>query len=188
MRKTAFYGMLAAATALAAFAAFEAGHCFFPRTRCAFYFADGANAPRVDGPAVGPRDAALQLVVYTDLTIRECAAFESSLDSLTRRYGTRLRIAYRLRPIASSRARLLCAAAAVAADFQGKFRPFKDELARSKLSHDTTDRAWLAETFAAAGRAGLDTVRLRRDMKGAAARAAVDSAVAAIVKQREGQK
>jgi protein-disulfide isomerase len=107
------------------------------------------------GHQVGPDDALVTIVVWSDFQCPFCARVAPVLAHLRDRYGDDVRIIYRHVAMSFHRDAALAAEAAVAAAEQGKFWAFHDQvfgdfghLARVDL-----------ERFAAA--AGLDPVRFR---------------------------
>jgi RNA polymerase sigma factor (sigma-70 family) len=100
------------------------------------------------GPARGPADAPVTIVVFTDLLCSHCGNALGTLDQLWDEYPAKLRVVVKQLPVHA--AAVLPAEAALAADAQGKFWEMHDLM----LAHQdelTRDRiAALAE------RAGLD--------------------------------
>ena len=107
------------------------------------------------GHQLGPDDAPVTLVEWSDFQCPYCAKTEPMLAHARAKYGDRIRIVYRHMPLAGHRFAMLAAEAGVAAAEQGKFWAFHDQV-WAHFGHLT--RADL-ETYATA--AGLDLPAFR---------------------------
>jgi len=123
------------------------------------------DMPRVDratierlalhrGPAKGPADAPVTIVVFTDLICPHCGNALGPLDQLLEEYPGKLRLVIKQMPV--HKAAELPAEAVLAADAQGKFWELHDLL----LAHqeDLSQPALVA----LAGRVGLDVAAFTR--------------------------
>ena len=117
---------------------------------------------RVDGaPALGPEDAKVTLIIFSDFQCPFCRRAEATVKALRARYGDQLRIVFKNRPLPIHAHARLAALAALAAQAQGHFWEFHDWLfsGQAALDHD----ALIDE----AGRLGLDTARFQADLDSA---------------------
>lgn len=83
---------------------------------------------RIDDHVRGPADAPVTIVVYTDLECPFCARGERTLRALRERYGDKLRVVARHHPLPFHKHARAAHRATLAADQQGKFWPFYDQL------------------------------------------------------------
>ena len=89
--------------------------------------------PRVQvsssGPAVGPDDAPVTLIEFSDFQCPFCARAHPLIQALRERYPTQLRVVYKHLPLEAIHPRSRAAAeAAVCAEQQGKFWEYHDRL------------------------------------------------------------
>jgi RNA polymerase sigma factor (sigma-70 family) len=123
------------------------------------------------GPARGPANAPVTIVVFNDLRCPHCGNAVGTIDELWDEYPNKLRLVVKQFPVHPSAA--LPAEAAFAADAQGKFW----ELHELMLSHqDSLDRDGL---IALAERAGLNIATFRDALDRHTYAAAVDADKAA---------
>ena len=81
------------------------------------------------GPAVGPADAPITLIEFSDFQCPFCARAHPVIQSLRERYPTQLRVIYKHLPLEAIHPRARAAAeAAVCAEQQGKFWEYHDLL------------------------------------------------------------
>jgi protein-disulfide isomerase len=128
------------------------------------------------GPARGPSDAPVTIVVYTDMLCSHCGNALGPIDQLWEEYPGKLRLVVKQLPVHA--AAVLPAEAAFAADAQNKFWELHDLM----LAHqDDLSRPAL---LALAGRAGLDVAEFTRalDQHSFAAQLEADKASAAELK------
>lgn len=119
-------------------------------------------------PMVGPADAPVTLVVFTEYLCPFCQRLEPVLDQLRAAYGDRIRIVYRFRTVHPGADEL--AAAALAAHRQGKFRMFHERLFENQqlLRERPQFPVRLAREL------GLDVERFRADLRSESIRKQVE--------------
>ena len=83
---------------------------------------------REDSPALGPADAPVSLVVFSDFQCPACASAEPLLKDLMTRHEGKIRIAFRHNPLRMHRWAVHAVQAAEAAGAQGKFWEMHDLL------------------------------------------------------------
>ncbi|MCX5742936.1 MAG: thioredoxin domain-containing protein [Proteobacteria bacterium] len=105
------------------------------------------------GHQLGPDDAPVTLVVWSDFQCPFCARSAPIVSHVAKKYGRDVRIVFRHFPVQGHRNAQLAAEAAVAAAEQGKFWAFQDQIWKNFGQLSRAD----LETFATA--AGLDLRR-----------------------------
>src|SRR5262245_10031336 len=98
------------------------------------------RVPLGDAPVEGGREALGTLVVFSDFQCPFCARLVGTLDQLQKKYGDRIRIAFKHNPLPFHPNAMQAAQAAVAAQKQGRFWPMyrrlyqhQAQLARAQL-------------------------------------------------------
>jgi thiol-disulfide isomerase/thioredoxin len=81
-----------------------------------------------NSPSLGPADAPVTLVLFTDFECTYCARLAPVLDQVHQRYPKDVRIVFKNFPLRSHRFAAQAAMAALAAHDQGQFWPFHDRL------------------------------------------------------------
>lgn len=81
-----------------------------------------------DEPAIGPRDAKVQIVEYSDFQCPFCASAEPTVKQILRTYGDKVRVVYRDFPLPNHAQAFEAAEAAQCADAQGRFWQYHDRL------------------------------------------------------------
>lgn len=81
-----------------------------------------------DDPALGPSDATVTLIAFSDFQCPYCARVEPTLTQLRERYPTQLRVVFRDFPLAMHKEALKAAEAAGCADEQRRFWPMHERL------------------------------------------------------------
>lgn len=119
---------------------------------------DAPPAPPTVGeaPTLGPEDAPVTIIEWSDFECPYCARGAERLREIRERYGDRVRIAYKHRPLPNHRNAQLAAEASLAAHAQGQFWRFHDLL----FSHQQELSRPLMERFAE--QLGLDLVAFRK--------------------------
>lgn len=111
-------------------------------------------------PSIGPADAPVTLVVFTEYLCPFCKRLEPTLAQIRAAYGDRIRIVYRFRTVHPGAEEL--AVAALAAHRQGKFRAFHERLFENQ--EILRDRPNFPIRIAR--ELGLDLERFRADLRG----------------------
>jgi protein-disulfide isomerase len=122
----------------------------------------------VDGaPFIGPKDARVTLIEFSDFQCPYCAQAVVSLRALLKAYPSQVKLIFKQYPLDMHSQAALAAAAAIAAHRQGKFWPLHDAMFadRTHLSRKTI--------LAMAGAVGLDTRRFEQDWDSAAVKEVV---------------
>jgi len=112
----------------------------------------------VDGdPVLGPKDAKVTIVEFSDFQCPYCAVAVVKLSALLKAYPTDVKLIFKQYPLEMHSQAALAAAAALAAHRQGKFWLLHDAMfaGRTHLSRPTI--------LAMAGKAGLDLKRFQQD-------------------------
>lgn len=118
-------------------------------------------------PEIGPKDAPITLVEFSDFQCPYCALATPQLREVLKQYPTQVKLIFKQFPLEMHSQAALAAAAAVAAQRQGKFWPMHDALFASRT--DLSRQAILALASAL----GLDIKRFEADWGSAAVQQAV---------------
>ena len=133
-------------------------------------FAIDAN-PR-GGPELGPADAAITIVTFSDLECGYCAQSHRQLDELQRRHSGSIRLVYRHYPLDMHPRARYAAEVAACANRQGEFWPLAEHLfANQKQLEGEKVRGYAQEI-------GLDMTQLEACLQSGEGRAAVNADVA----------
>jgi protein-disulfide isomerase len=118
-------------------------------------------------PVLGPADAPITLVEFSDFQCPYCVKAVPELQAVMKAYPTQVKLIFKQFPLDSHSLAATAAVAAIAAHRQGKFWPLHDALFEQKgrLSHDTI--------VSLATRTGLDMKRFTADFGSAETRKAV---------------
>jgi len=112
-----------------------------------------------DAPVLGPADAPITLVEFSDFECPACIAVSGAIDGLVDKYPGQVRRIYKHFPLAIHPKAIPAAAAAMAAHVQGQFWPMRDRLFALEGALDE-------EAYVAAAEAmNLDVDAFREDMK-----------------------
>jgi protein-disulfide isomerase len=109
-------------------------------------------------PVIGPENAPITIVEFSDFQCPHCARAVSTVDQLHEKYPDKIRFVYKRFPLSMQGAGPAAAAASMAAQAQGKFWEFRTLLAPH--FRELTPERFLE----AAEKAGLDMDRFRQDM------------------------
>lgn len=112
-----------------------------------------------ENPRIGPGDAPITIITYTDFQCTYCSRGARTLDRLRRIYPDKLRVVFKNLPLTRIHDQALVAAqAALAAHKQGEFWAYHDLLFENSARLKDDMYAKLAAQL------GLDLERFRRDM------------------------
>ena len=128
---------------------------------------DPVPIPTLGSPVMGPADARITLVEFSDFQCPYCSKAVAQINATLKAYPNDLRLIFKQYPLDSHPAAAISAAASLAAHQQGKFWPMHDVLFanRSKLSRQSI-LAWAKDI-------GLDMKRFTADLDSDATRKAV---------------
>jgi protein-disulfide isomerase len=134
--------------------------------------------PRVtvaaDGPTLGPADAAVTIVEFSDFECPYCGRAASTVKKVHERYPTQVRVVYRHLPLESIHPNARPAAEASAcADAQGKFWEFHDKIFANQRALSPADLQRYAQET------GLDMAAFDTCVKERKGQAQVDADLAA---------
>jgi protein-disulfide isomerase len=124
---------------------------------------DLSGVDLVRGPAKGPADARVTLVVFSDFECPFCRRLESTLSQLETTYGSSIRIVFKELPLPFHEHARLAAKASLVAQDQGKFWPFHDALMADRTLLDEDELERVAESVGVVGlRAELESPELEK--------------------------
>jgi len=129
---------------------------------------DPVPIPTLGSPAMGPADARITMVEFSDFQCPYCSRATAQINATLKAYPNDVRLIFKQYPLAELHpAAAISAAAALAAHAQGKFWPMHDVMFanRSRLSRPSI-LAWAKEI-------GLDMQRFTADLDSEAIRKAV---------------
>jgi len=128
---------------------------------------DPVAVPTEGAPVIGPQNAPITLVEFSDFQCPYCALATPQLQLVMKVYPTQVKLIFKQFPLDMHSQAAFAAAAAVAAQKQGKFWPMHDALfaSRGDLSRPTI--------LALASAIGLDVKRFEADLDSAEIRKAV---------------
>ncbi|MDP3997358.1 MAG: thioredoxin domain-containing protein [Candidatus Andersenbacteria bacterium] len=129
---------------------------------------DTADLVPVDSPSVGPENAPVTIVEFSDFKCPACAEASESLNDLAKNNPDTVRIVYRQFPLSQHQDAQLAAEASLAAAAQGKFWEYHDLLFANQTD---LSRAKLAEF---AGSIGLDMNQFNESLDKRTYKAIVD--------------
>ena len=112
-----------------------------------------------DAPTLGPRDAAVTIVIFSDFECPFCAKVEPRIMALAERYPGAVRLVFKNQPLPMHERARLAAKAALAADEQGRFWEYH----RALFAGRALDRDALEST---ARELGLNLSRFRTALDG----------------------
>jgi protein-disulfide isomerase len=128
------------------------------------YQIDPTNAP-----SKGPKDAPLQVVVFSDFQCPFCGRVEPTLSRMQKEYGGQVRLVWKNYPLPFHENAAPAAEAALAAEAQGKFWEMHDKLFADQQH---LDRATYEKY---AGELGLDLPRFKSDLDSARFKDRIDA-------------
>jgi protein-disulfide isomerase len=127
------------------------------------------KVPLGGAPIMGPADAPITIVAWSDFACGYCYRVQFTLDSLKRLYPGQLRFVHRALPLDEDNT--LALEAALAAHAQGRFEPMTDRIYAVGGRVDRTSIELAAREL------GLDMVRFRADLDTHAHRAVIEADV-----------
>ena len=89
-----------------------------------------------NSPAKGPRNAPVVLAVFSDFQCPYCARLSPELEQLLKQFPKSVKVVFKNFPLSSHKFAKKAAAAALAAECQGKFWEFHDELFKNYRNLD----------------------------------------------------
>ena len=89
---------------------------------------DAVQIPVAGAPSIGPANAKITLVEFSDFQCPYCAVAVGEINALLKAYPTQVRLIFKQFPLETHPQADLAAAAAVAAQKQGKFWPMHDAM------------------------------------------------------------
>lgn len=113
------------------------------------------NVRTEDAPSLGPADAPVTMVMFSDFRCSFCQKAWPAVKQLSAIYGSKLRIVFRHKPLPQPAGAREGCAAALAAHEQGRFWEYADRLMQHPGAHDEKSLE------AHAGALGLDVLRFR---------------------------
>ena len=145
---------------------------------------------KADGPGVGPADAPVTIVEFSDFECPYCSRMTDTLKQVKENYGETIRLVFRQYPLAMHANAQKAAEASLCADEQGKFWPMHDLLFAEQKTltvPDLKEKAKRLELDSAAFDACLDEGRfaaqVNQDMQ-AGAKAGVSGTPALFINGR----
>ena len=129
---------------------------------------DPIEIPTAGAPETGPNDAPITLVEFSDFQCPYCTLATPQLQAVLKAYPTQVRLFFKQFPLDIHSQAALAAAAAVAAQKQGKFWQMHDALF---ASHSDLRRPTI---LALASAVGLDVKRFEADLDSTEVRKAVE--------------
>jgi len=121
-------------------------------------FEDPVKIPTAGSPSVGPQNAPITIVEFSDFQCPYCVAAFPELKAMLKMYPTQVRLIFKEFPLEIHSQADLAAAAAIAANKQGKFWAMHDAMF---THHDDLSRKAILEM---AKNAGLDMNRFETDI------------------------
>lgn len=115
-------------------------------------------------PIKGDVNAVVTIVEYSDFECPFCQRVTPTLDSLLDRYKGKVKVAYKHLPLSFHQNAASSALASIAANEQGKFWEFHDELFRNQQNLNEATYLKIAKEL------GLDMVKFKEDMASDAAK------------------
>ncbi len=111
-----------------------------------------------DAPALGPADAKVTIVEFSDFECPFCSRGAKTMDEIKKNYGDKVRLVFKHLPLSFHRNAKPAAVASMAAHRQGKFWEFHDKLfANFRNLNQANYIKWAQEV-------GLDVERFKKDL------------------------
>lgn len=132
---------------------------------------DPVSIPVSGSPVLGPANAAVTIVEFSDFQCPYCILAVPQLQAILRAYPTQVKLIFKQFPLEIHSRAFLAAASAVAANNQGKFWPMHDAMF---AHHDDLNR----DTFIKLAKdMGLDVARFEKDLDSEETKRAVEKDV-----------
>jgi protein-disulfide isomerase len=131
------------------------------------YKVDAGNAP-----SVGPRSAPVQIVMFSDFQCPFCSRVEPTVKEIEEKYAGKVHLSWKNYPLPFHQFAVGAAAAAMAANAQGKFWQMHDKLFANQQALDRASLDKYAQEL------GLDMSQFKSDMDSGKFKAAVQADVA----------
>jgi protein-disulfide isomerase len=128
---------------------------------------DPVKIPVVGSPSTGPQGAPITIVEFSDFQCPYCAAAIPEIKEVLKAYPNQVKLIFKQYPLEIHSQAALAAAAALAAQKQGKFWPMHDALF---AHHDSLSRNTI---FALASQTGLDMNQFQKDIESTAVRESI---------------
>jgi len=128
---------------------------------------DPVTIPTAGAPVRGPEDAPLTIVEFSDFQCPYCMLAVAKLNAVFDAYPGKVKLIFKQFPLDMHSHAALAAAAAIAAQRQGKFWPMHDALFAHRTDLTRTTFLALART------AGLDMQRFQADLDSAQTKAVI---------------
>ena len=121
-----------------------------------------------DGASVGPKDAKVTVVEFSDFECPYCVRAATAVDELKKKYGNKIRIVFRHFPLSFHKNAHLASQASLFANTKGKFWEFHDLLFKNQKAMTRPD----LEKYAA--ELGLNMGEFKKALDSGAFKGAVD--------------
>jgi protein-disulfide isomerase len=125
-----------------------------------------------DGPAIGPANAPVTIVEFTDFECPFCSRVVPTLEQVREKYGDKVRLVFRQFPLDMHPNARKAAEASLCAQEQGKFREMHDamfqnqkQLAVNLLQSKAAELGMNAEEFKACLESGKFASRVEADVR-----------------------
>ncbi|HEX4771051.1 MAG TPA: thioredoxin domain-containing protein [Bryobacteraceae bacterium] len=128
---------------------------------------DAVNIPIVGAPSAGPANAPITVVEFSDFQCPYCAQAIPEIESLQKLYPQQMRLVFKQYPLDNHPNAGIAAAAALAAQKQGKFWQMHDALFANRTDLSRPNLIALAKQN------GLDVKRFEQDMDSDAVRESI---------------
>ena len=122
-----------------------------------------------DAPAKGPKDAPLQVIVFSDFQCPFCKRVEPTLTQLEKEYQGKVRMVWKNYPLPFHQNAEPAAEAAMAADAQGKFWPMHDKLFENQTALDRPSLEKYAQDL------GLNMSKFKADLDSSKFKSTIES-------------
>ncbi|HEX2735125.1 MAG TPA: thioredoxin domain-containing protein [Polyangiaceae bacterium] len=124
-----------------------------------------------DAPSFGPKTSKVTIVEFSDFQCPFCAKAANVTSQIKEKYGDKVHFVFRQFPLSFHQNAAGAAQAALAANAQGKFWEFHDEMFKNQAGLARPDLEKLAKTL------GLNVDKFKQDLDSAALKPRVDADV-----------